>query len=66
MNVSFNGEQFDVPSDVVLSRLLADFQIKKEAVVIELNGAILERTLVDSTALKENDRIECIHFMSGG
>lgn len=66
MKVSFNGEQVDVSAGLILSRLLANYSIKKEAIVIELNGTILDRTLMDNIELKENDRIECIHFMSGG
>jgi sulfur carrier protein len=37
-----------------------------DMVSVELNGEILERSLFESTLLKEGDRVEFLYFMGGG
>lgn len=64
--LSFNGEKIEQPDGTTLSTLLAKYGLKKEAVVIELNGKILAKSGYETTVLKDQDQIECIHFMAGG
>ncbi len=66
MKLFFNGEPVDVPKEISVADLLSHFKLKKEAVVTELNGSILDKSLIDSTFLSENDKVECILFMAGG
>jgi thiamine biosynthesis protein ThiS len=66
MILFFNGERIEQPEGSTLSSLLSSYGLKKEAVVIELNGLVIQKDQYDNTALKDQDQIECIHFMAGG
>ena len=65
MQVEINGEQREVPS-LSLQELVEFLNLKPEQVAIELNRVVVRRREWPSTALKEDDRIEIVHFVGGG
>ncbi len=66
MKVKVNGEWMDVADNCALPELLAQFKLKPELVVVELNLNILKREEVGKTVLKEKDQVEIVHFVGGG
>ena len=46
---------------------LVDFlKLKPEQIAIELNQMVVRRAEWPSTMLKEDDRVEIVHFVGGG
>ena len=66
MIIHVNGERREVPQDLSLSNLIANLELSPERIAVELNREVVRRGNWDSTALKENDRIEIVHFVGGG
>jgi sulfur carrier protein len=65
MVVTVNGRSEDIQAAVLLD-LLRVKKIEPQMVAVELNDALIERNLLDSTALNDGDRVECLFYMGGG
>ncbi len=65
MQITVNGKQEEVPEGTVLD-LLKHKDWEPQMVAVELNANLLERDLLETTPLKEGDRVECIFYMGGG
>jgi len=67
MKLMINGKETDFNGDLTVGELLVQQKVKMpEMVSVELNGRILRRTEFESTALKDNDKVEFLYFMGGG
>lgn len=67
MEIIVNGEQLQLPEQIVyVSELLEYFKLQDKVVVVEINGEILEKNEHQNTRLSDRDRIEIVHFVGGG
>jgi sulfur carrier protein len=67
LEVIVNGEQLQLPEQIVyVSELLDYFKLQDKVVVVEVNGEILEKNEHQNTRLSDRDRIEIVHFVGGG
>jgi len=66
MKVTINGETKELESEVTLSRLLELFSLPSQRVAVELNREVIRRQAWDSTVVRDDDRIEIVHFVGGG
>ena len=66
MKVRINGEIQLIEGPISLDRFLDGLKVRKEAVVCELNRAIVQKTRYSETYLNENDTLEIVHFVGGG
>jgi len=66
MKVTINGETKELESEVTLSRLLELFSLPSQRVAVELNREVVRRQAWDSTVVRDDDRIEIVHFVGGG
>jgi len=66
MKIRINGEEKEIKEGLSLAALLDEFQIRPGRVVVELNRNIITRAAHGSTALKEGDALEIVHFVGGG
>ena len=66
MTVTVNGETRQIPEDTNLARLLEILEIASARVAVELNQSVVRRAEWENTFLRENDRIEIVHFVGGG
>jgi sulfur carrier protein len=65
MQVKINGKIENIQGGTVLDLLKAK-NIEPQMVAIEVNDAMLERTHLATTTLKEGDQIEFLFYMGGG
>jgi sulfur carrier protein len=65
MQILVNGEQRIVGPISVLG-LLQELKIDPRRVAVELNMEILPKADYETTALRDGDRIEIVHFVGGG
>ena len=66
MKISINGEEEDLNNGMSIGALLVEREIRREVVVVELNGNILKREDYDSVLLKDGDSVELVYYMGGG
>jgi thiamine biosynthesis protein ThiS len=65
MNVFVNGEQREF-SSTSLAELITQLDLPVARIAIELNREVVRRSEWGSTMLKDEDRIEIVHFVGGG
>jgi sulfur carrier protein len=65
MQVKINGKTENIQGGTVLDLLKAK-NIEPQMVAIEINDAMLERSHLPTTTLKEGDEIEFLFYMGGG
>ncbi len=66
MRLTVNGEVKDVPDQATLAGLLASLGIDGKRVAVERNLEIAPRSLWETTALAEGDKLEIVQFVGGG
>jgi thiamine biosynthesis protein ThiS len=66
MRVFVNGEQKDFETAVSLSELITQLDLPVPRIAIELNREVVRRSDWGSTMLRDDDRIEIVHFVGGG
>jgi thiamine biosynthesis protein ThiS len=65
MKVFVNGEERDI-SVLSLTELIAELDLPGGRIAVELNREVVRRSDWGSTMLKDEDRIEIVHFVGGG
>jgi len=66
MKVFVNGEEKDLSDATSLSELITELDLPVARIAIELNREVVRRSDWGSTMLKDDDRIEIVHFVGGG
>ena len=64
--IQLNGKKVVIKSDYSLSDLLKKYKISNKKVAIEYNGKIIPIGSYKKKYLKNNDKIEIVHFIGGG
>ena len=65
MKVFVNGELREVKAST-LAGLITELDLPVARIAVELNRDVVRRSDWDSTMLKDEDRIEIVHFVGGG
>jgi thiamine biosynthesis protein ThiS len=65
MRVFVNGDEKDFDG-ISLAELIEQLDLPAARIAIELNREVVRRSDWDSTMLKDEDRIEIVHFVGGG
>ena len=66
MKVNINGEEKQFAEQMTLDELLKNLELPVARIAVELNQTVVRRTAWDKTIIKENDKIEIVHFVGGG
>ncbi len=66
IKIKLNGSVKYIISDFKLSKLLKELKIPLNKVAIELNLEIIDKEKISKIKLKNNDKIEIVHFIGGG
>jgi sulfur carrier protein len=69
LTLTLNGQRraFDNLSETAnLEELIGALGLKGDRVAVEHNGEIVARSGWSETALREEDRLEVVHFVGGG
>ena len=64
--IQLNGKKVTIRSDYSLFDLLKKYNLINKKVAIEHNGEIIPKTNFKKKNLKNNDKVEIVHFMGGG
>ncbi len=67
MRIQINGEEREFPQGYLsLNELLETLSLQPQRIAVEVNKAIVPRSLWEKTTLKDGDQIEIVHFVGGG
>ena len=66
IKIRLNGKFKFVKDDTNLSDLLKTLKIPLKKVAIELNQEIVDKKKLNKQILRNNDKIEIVHFIGGG
>ena len=66
MRVLVNGDEKDFDTETSLAELVERLDLPALRIAIELNREVVRRSDWGGTMLKDNDRIEIVHFVGGG
>ena len=66
IKIKINGKIKSINQDSNLSVVLKNLKIPLNKVAIELNEEIIDKKNVNKIKLKQNDKIEIVHFIGGG
>jgi len=66
MRLVINGEEKQFTGITTLASLVEQLGLKADRLAIELNRDIVPRARWNETSLKEDDRLEIVHFVGGG
>ena len=61
-----NGKQKQIAENSKIDKILNELKIPIRKVAIELNQEILDKKKIHKIKLKNNDKIEIVHFIGGG
>jgi thiamine biosynthesis protein ThiS len=64
--VYVNGERRELSGATSLAELLSALSIPGDRVAIELNAKVIRRSDWPVSILKDDDKVEIVHFVGGG
>ena len=66
IKIKLNGKFSTINENLNLSIFLKELKIPLKRVAIELNQEIIDKNNLKKIKLKNNDKIEIVHFIGGG
>ena len=64
--IQLNGKKVVIRSNYSLFELLKKYKLINKKIAVELNGIIIPKVNYKKINLKNNDKIEIVHFIGGG
>ena len=64
--IQLNGKKVVIKSNYSVLDLLKRYKLTNKKIAIEHNGIIIPKIKYKKKFLKNNDRIEIVHFIGGG
>ena len=66
IKIKINGKINKIDDKIKLSDLVKNLKVPLKKVAIELNREIVDKKNLNKIDLKNNDKIEIVHFIGGG
>jgi len=66
MNIVVNGKNLTCSDGLTVYGLLVELRLTPDAILVERNTQILQRSAYATTMVSEGDSLELIHFVGGG
>ena len=64
--IQLNGRKISIQGKQSVFSLLKKYKINNKKVAVELNGKIINKNKYKLSNIKNNDKIEIVHFIGGG
>tara|TARA_B100001027_G_scaffold202108_1_gene162632 strand:+ start:204 stop:407 length:204 start_codon:yes stop_codon:yes gene_type:complete len=64
--LQLNGKKVLIKSNISIFDLLVKYKLTNKKVAVEHNGKIIPKVNYKKKKLKNNDKIEIVHFIGGG
>jgi sulfur carrier protein len=66
IKIKLNGKLLTIDLNLSLLKYIKKLKLPLKKVAIELNQEIIDKTNLHKIKLKNNDKIEIVHFIGGG
>ena len=66
MQITLNGDSYEVAGPLTVTDLLARLEIDPRRVAVELNLVVLKRDAFERTTVQAGDEVEIVNFVGGG
>ena len=66
MQITLNGDRYEVAGPLTVTELLAQLEIDARRVAVEHNLTVLKRDAFGATIVHEGDEVEIVNFVGGG
>ena len=66
IKIKVNGKLFKIDQKTTLLEYIKKVKVSLKKVAIELNHEIIDKNVIGKIKLKNNDKIEIVHFIGGG
>jgi thiamine biosynthesis protein ThiS len=66
VTIEVNGESKEFPNELTVESLISILSLEPTRVAIELNRNVVRRSDWSQTVLRNEDRVEIVHFVGGG
>ena len=66
IKIKLNGRSNTINENATLLNIIKNFKVPLKKVAIELNQEIVNKKKIKYINLKQNDKIEIVHFIGGG
>jgi sulfur carrier protein len=64
--IQLNGKKVVIKSNYSILDLLKKYKLSNKRIAIEHNGTIIQKVNYRKKYLKNNDKVEIVHFIGGG
>ncbi len=64
--IQLNGKKITIKSNFSVFDLLKKYKLTNKKIAVEHNGSILQKNEYKKKNLKNNDKLEIVHFIGGG
>ena len=64
--IQLNGKKVVIKTDYSILDLLKKYKLSNKKIAVEHNGKIVPKTSFKKKYLKNNDKVEIVHFIGGG
>ena len=64
--IQLNGKKVVIKSKYSILDLLKKYNLDKKKIAVEHNGVIVPKIFFKKKYLKNNDKLEIVHFIGGG
>tara|TARA_Y100000591_G_scaffold317248_1_gene326733 strand:+ start:386 stop:589 length:204 start_codon:yes stop_codon:yes gene_type:complete len=64
--IQLNGKRITIKPKISILALLKKYKLDNKKIAIEYNGTIVSKLDYEKKILKNNDKIEIVHFIGGG
>ena len=64
--IQLNGKKISIKSNFSIQDLLKKYKLENKKVAIEYNGIIIPKISYKKRYLKNDDKVEIVHFIGGG
>jgi len=64
--ILLNGKKISIASKASILDLLKKYKLNNKKIAVEYNGTIIQKINYKKQYLKNNDKVEIVHFIGGG
>ena len=66
IKINLNGKQISLITGTSVYKLVKKIKVHPNKIAVELNKEIINKKKINKILLKNNDKIEIVHFIGGG
>ena len=66
IKIKLNGRVISIPVNTTVSKVIKNIKLQPNKIAIELNRNIINKKKINKLKLKNNDKLEIVHFIGGG